>query len=173
MTLWSLIVPYVILIDFPKVVTPLKATLPIHTISITIRQFLKLRVESGRKTSTWRERLKIVGEFFEVTLIPSFSLSRFSPSQWEVWATRTSTSHPSLPPPCQTTCCPPTSPTTHPQDRTTRWTPLPAQLHITPTRFRAWSCLACLVAKMEPLCWTKMAARSAQMEARWPALCLW
>lgn len=136
---------------FPKVVTLLKATSPIHV----------MERPCGKKN------------FYTWFWPPSFSPSLFSLSRWEVWATRTSTSHPSLPPPCQTTCCPPISPTIHPPDPTTRWTPLPVQLHITPTRSRAWSCLACLVAKTERLCWTKMAARSAQMEARWPALCLW
>lgn len=173
MTLWSLIVPYVILIDFPEVVTLLKATLPIHTSSITICQLPKLNFvshQSERKTTIWWKRLKIV---LRVSLIPSFSLSLFSHSQWVVWAMRTSTSRPSLPPPYQTTCCPPISPTIHPLDRTTHWTPPPAQLHITPTSCRAWNCLACLVAKMELLCWTKMVAHSARTAAQWPALCLW
>lgn len=49
MTLWSPIVPYVILIDFPKVVTLLKATLPIHTSSITMCQFLELSLPHQRR----------------------------------------------------------------------------------------------------------------------------
>lgn len=103
----------------------------------------------------------------------SFSLCIFSHTQWVVWAMRTSTSHPSLPPPCQTTCCPPTSHMIPPLDRTTLWTTPPAQLHTTPTRCRVWICPACPVTKIELVWWTKMEAHSALMVAQWPALCLW
>ena len=105
------------------------------------------------------------------SLIVSFCFS--SHTQLVVWVMRTSTSLLSPPRTCQTTWCPPTSHTIPPLDRTTLWSLRPAPLHTTSTSCRAWTCPACPVAKMELLCWTKMAARSAQTAARWPAHYLW